>query len=325
MQGCLRIIILGAMLIASGARANDSIGREGIGGLELLKTDDIQMVSEVLEISTSKIRVTYHFLNTSDHDIKATVAFPMPPFGDMSEYPEDTREGPLDSFRLFVDGAPIKIKMNRVFQVDNTNVTDKLRNLGFSDKQIFDHQFKCISASYFAPDVPGDEKCMLTPKQKQAAKRLMNVNYYAAKIQETAYWEQVFPAGREIEVIHEYKPRIGGHMGTDLFLLEKETHNEACLDDKTRRTLIKKLKGNDERRPNFFWGYDLEYILGTGRNWKGPIKNFRLVIKKDSPEEIISLCFPGKPVKTSPTTIEFTQTDYVPQDKLVVYFYDIRY
>ena len=69
---------------------------------------------------------------------------------------------------------------------------------------------------------------------------------------------------------------------------------------------------------------DIEYVLGTGRNWRGPIGDFRLVIRKESPDQIVSLCFPGKPTRTSATTLEFNHTNFVPQDKIVVYFYDIQ-
>ena len=69
--------------------------------------------------------------------------------------------------------------------------------------------------------------------------------------------------------------------------------------------------------------HDVEYILGTGRNWKGTTGKFTLRIRKDSAEQIVSLCFPGKPRKADAELLEFVQEDFVPQDKLVVYFYDV--
>jgi Domain of unknown function (DUF4424) len=41
------------------------------------------------------------------------------------------------------------------------------------------------------------------------------------------------------------------------------------------------------------------------------------------PDDMVSLCFLGKPFKTSPTTIEFSQSNFIPQDKLIVFFYQI--
>jgi hypothetical protein len=42
-----------------------------------------------------------------------------------------------------------------------------------------------------------------------------------------------------------------------------------------------------------------------------------------TPDDIVSLCFPEKPLKTSPKTIEFSQSNLIPQDKLIVFFYQI--
>ena len=53
--------------------------------------------------------------------------------------------------------------------------------------------------------------------------------------------------------------------------------------------------------------------------WKGPISDFRLIIKKDSADQLVSLCFPGQPKKIG-NSIVFSIRDFVPADDLVVYF-----
>ena len=65
---------------------------------------------------------------------------------------------------------------------------------------------------------------------------------------------------------------------------------------------------------------DVEYIMGTGRNWNGPIGKLVLRIEKESPDQFLAVCFPGSPKKAGPTVVEYTQTDFVPPDRLVVYF-----
>ncbi len=308
--------------ISPSAYANDSIARVGAGGLELLKTDNIQMVSEVLEISTSKIRVKYYFLNTSNNNIKTTVAFPMPAFDD-SAGPDGTRENqrPLNSFQVFVNGALVPVQKNRVFLINNIDVTDKLRKIGLSDNQIFDPKFSCFN------DYNANANCRLTLTEKQNS-AIKNMNTGGNwQIKETAYWEQIFPAGKGIEVVHEYKPFVGArqnYMSIINLNIPGEASADVCLDDKTLGAIkdkvdIAKNDGGDSSVDL----QEVEYILGTGRNWKGPIKNFKLIVKKESPEDIVSLCFPGKPLKTSPTTIEFSLSDFVPQDKLIVFFYHV--
>ena len=68
---------------------------------------------------------------------------------------------------------------------------------------------------------------------------------------------------------------------------------------------------------------EVEYVLGTGKNWKGPITDFKLRIKKNSPDQVVSLCFPGKPKRDGDTILAFSQKHFTPQDKLIVFFYNI--
>jgi hypothetical protein len=308
------------------AYANDSTASVRVGGLELLKTDDIQMVSEVLEISTKKIRVKYHFLNTSDKDIKTTVAFPMPSFS--PEYGTTHLYQPLDSFRSFVNGAEVKITMNRAFLDRYGNdVTDKLKSIGLTDEQIFLPDFSCVKST---KDYPG-KTCPLTPSQYANLEELLPE--FDGEIKETAYWEQTFRAGKEIEVVHEYKPFAGAkmtpiysgflHSGQKIEDVYKDVREpEACLDEKTNKAIRKYWMGRSKEyggMDNLLTVVKVEYILGTGRNWKGPIKNFKLVIHKDG--GIISLCFPGEPKRINKETIEFSQADYVPQDVLKVFYF----
>jgi hypothetical protein len=308
-----------AMLISTSPYANDSIARVGTGGLELLKTDHIQVISEILEISTSKIRVKYHFLNTSNNDIKTTVAFPMPAFDETRAMGRENQR-PLDSFQIFVNGALIPGHKTRVFLINNIDVTDKFRKIGLSENKIFDPNFSCLG------DINDNANadCKLTTEQNTAIKKMHTGGNW--QIKETAYWEQTFPAGKEIEVVHEYKPFVGvrlDYMSIINLDIPGEASADVCLDDKTLRAIKDKVGIANNRGDSRVLLQEVEYILGTGRNWKGPIKNFKLIIKKESPDDVVSLCFPGNPSKTSPTTIEFSQSNFAPQDKLIVFFYHI--
>ncbi len=289
------ILILGVSLnLAAPVYANDSVARVGAGGLVLEKTDDIEMVSEVLEISTEKVKVTYRFLNVSNHDIETTVAFPMPAF-DYESHEDNQR--PLKSFQMFVDGKEVQVKQNRVFLIDNVDVTERLRKIGLTDDQIFDTSSQCLLEN---------TDCLLTETQKSEIAHIQGENW---QIKETVYWSQIFPAGREIEVVHEYKPFSGGRQSGGIPI------KEGCVDDRTLKRITRDLADKGPGRL-----LDVEYFLGTGRNWRGPIKNFKLILRKLAADDVVSLCFPGTPVRTSPVTIEFLHKDFVPQDKLVVYF-----
>ncbi|MHB1117878.1 DUF4424 family protein [Sideroxydans sp.] len=303
-----------SMLFLIGANANDSIARVGVGGLELLTTDKIEMLSEVLEISTSKIRVTYRYLNTGNVGIKTVVAFPMPAF-DSSRQLDGTRtnQRPLDSFEVFVNGLPVKVSKNRAFLIDSVDATDEFRKIGLSDDQIFDPMFSCLNVwdenatRAWSDNTPCRHS--LSETQKQAIKNKIEAGGYW-QVKETAYWEQMFPANKEIVVVHEYSPFVGSGYGTG-------DPKEFCIDKPTSRALAKRSPTN----PDYPISHDeVEYILGTGRNWKGPIRNFKLQIHKSFPGQIVSLCFPGKPKRIDSTTIEFTQFNFVPQDEIAVTF-----
>ena len=61
----------------------------------------------------------------------------------------------------------------------------------------------------------------------------------------------------------------------------------------------------------------IEYILSTGANWAGPIKEFRLVVDKGDADSLVSFC--GDDVKkVSPTRFEMKKIDFTPEDDFAV-------
>jgi hypothetical protein len=319
------------LLVAGFAvQANDSTARVGAGGLTLLKDDNIRMLQEVLVISTKAVRVHYRFLNDADRDIRTTVAFPMPVYGwNPGVSALDANIGPLKSFVLRVDGSPAATRIGRKALIGERDVTDRLREIGLSDTQIFETFGDCTL-----------DGCGLSRQQSEEIARLAgaNANEPAApwKVDASVYWEQIFPAHKEIEIEHEYPPFVGlvfnapyqgkfvDDPGKTITPWDKDP-KEACLDEGTRQAITKRIKSLVKKGASSVWVtlHDVEYVLGTGRNWKGPIADFKLQIEKDSPDQLVSLCFPGKPKKIGSSLLEFSQSNFVPQDKLVVYFYKV--
>lgn len=325
--------LLIACLIPPPAQANDSFARVGAGGLTLIKNQQVRMLEEVLEISTKSIRVNYRFLNESQHDIKATVAFPTPP----QFFARTECEGvPDDYFDITVDGKVVRSKVELRAKMAGHDVTHALRLLGLTDKQLFSRSRAC----WDMPDVLDT----LTRTQKTAINLLAKAWRADQRwdIVATYYWDQVFPAGREVKVQHQYDPHAGSiyvnptssspfditnvptasTVGTE----EIRKLSEACVDEAIVSAIASRAKevglGKSARWVTVSLA-DVEYILGTGRNWKGPIGKFTLRIKKDSADQIVSLCFPGKPKKIDPLTIEFSERNFTPQDKLIIYYYSV--
>ena len=68
----------------------------------------------------------------------------------------------------------------------------------------------------------------------------------------------------------------------------------------------------------------MDYVLKSGANWKGPIKDFRLVVEKDKPENFVSFCMDGVK-KISPTRFEVRKANFEPANDLsilIVEFYN---
>jgi hypothetical protein len=63
----------------------------------------------------------------------------------------------------------------------------------------------------------------------------------------------------------------------------------------------------------------INYILSTGANWSGPIKNFKLTIDPGAADRLVSLCTGGLKA-SSPNGLEFTATDFKPSADLKILF-----
>ena len=61
----------------------------------------------------------------------------------------------------------------------------------------------------------------------------------------------------------------------------------------------------------------IEYILTTGANWSGPIRDFRLVVDKGDARNLVSFCGNGVK-KISPTQFEMRERDFMPEHNLYV-------
>jgi hypothetical protein len=318
------------LMQSAGACANDTIARIGAGGITFEKTDDIRMLEEALEISTKEIKVKYKFLNEADRDIHAMVAFAAPAYAaDSESYNFDNAMRRLvDTFKVLVDGQPVSPEVNRKAVVRERDVTAQLRELGLSDKQIFD---SCHGTHYW------QTYCDLSKKQKAKLEGLKvdNKPLREWKVATTLFWRQTFLAGKAIVVEHTYVPVVGGMYGfpysdgvvdfSQIWTAPGDEINKACLDERTKQAIQNRIKAVAAKNPEYLTVTlnHVEYILSTGRNWKGPIGEFKLRLKKETPEEVVSVCFPGQPKKLGPTLYEFTEKSFVPDDRLIVYFYNV--
>ncbi|MDH4284407.1 MAG: DUF4424 domain-containing protein [Gallionellaceae bacterium] len=318
--------------------ANDSIGAIGVGGIEFKKTDEISMEKEVLTIGVDKVRVEYDFLNKTDKTISETVLFPMPlydfDYGCSPEY-----SGQLQQFRVQINNQDVYPDKTIIAKLkDGTDVTAKLRKIGLDDKDIAEYRgvdSKCGEVNMSGKYADKIKILFAENLVDQVSEGAFVPGWRVAYIY---YWKMTFPPMKIIHVAHEYRPFTGTvamgyefatNKNGDVFSKFENSakisgDEDYCMDDGAVRlaTKIQKIANKP------FVSRTVKYILSTGANWAGPIKEFTLNIKKRSKDEIVTLCFDGDFKKSNDLTLSSYIKNFLPTKEINVKFYfpdDARY
>ncbi|WP_292066965.1 DUF4424 domain-containing protein [Brevundimonas sp. UBA7664] len=311
--------LLAAVLLAAPAAANDSVASMGAGGLVLGRTDGIEMRSEDLYVSAREIRVRYRFYNRTDQDISTLVAFPLPDLQGGIES-DVALEDPLSMpFTTTVNGRRVATNVEQKALLNEVDHTGLLRGLGVPPSPRGDATFQAL-AGLPRPQIDMLIEMGLIEDRSwtdAGVRHLELVPLWTLKT--THYWTQVFPAGRELDVRHQYTPAVGGSSGSvfgDPAMAESQYASEDaaryCTDDAfhagARRMRARGLYLTET------W---VDYILTTGANWAEPIGEFRLVVDKGSSNNLVSFCGEGVR-KISSTRFEIRRRNYTPTRDLSV-------
>lgn len=309
--------VLACIVLAMPARANDSEAAIGLGGIELVANRNISMDSEDLYISEREVRVRYRYTNHSDRDLELIISFPMPVetaeaarYGEMRSVPGLDQLG----FRTTVDGTPVKFEVVKRAELAGKDVTVRLAHLGWP-----------MEWSDGSGEIPAFV-ARLSPAERSArlAEGLLvkeGANYFPAwDIATHVIRKQVFPAGRSVEVVHRYVPVIGGSVAGALDPQVRRQYPEHlqtyCVDKSFLAAFDRKAASRGKGEQSTFYSETwISYVLSSGRNWRGPIGDFRLVVDKGRPESLVSFCMDGVR-KISPTQFEVRRTNYEPQGDL---------
>lgn len=318
---------LAAVLVAP-AMANDTTAELAAGGLVLTKTDAIEMKSEDLYVSTEAVRVTYRFLNTSGKDVTTRVAFPMPDVGGpefqyrITAIPNPTDGANVLDFKTVVDGKPVKMEVEQKAFVKGVDRTAWLTKRG-------------VPLAVYLPGIGAKlDALSKSDKAEALALGLVGMEEYeddkgvlqrhlhpAWTVKTTFHWEQTFPAGRELVVQHSYRPAAGGSAGTIIGQQGfgatdewREVQKRYCVDTVFLDAVVR-IKGKLDYPP--FSEARIAYVLKTGGNWAKPIGDFRLVVDKGSPKNLVSFCATDTK-KIGPTQFEIRKTNWTPPRDLNV-------
>lgn len=322
--GLLASLALG-LAFGPAARANDGAYGLDAGGLVLQRSYAVQMREEVLHISRQRIDVAYTF-TTSPYvtdDQRMLVAFPLPeiPLSDDNGLDVDDVEG-LDivGFEVWVDDRPLTPQIEAKALVAGVDLTPHLDRFG-------------ISPSRFQPDfldrleglddaakaeladlglIRWDRFSMPTADGGSEAYDYVSP-LWSLKL--TYYWWQDFPADRETNIRHSYRPVLGSEFASAGELLPYYGARY-CIDEARSAELTAELETAGRA---IYIAHDLRYILETAKSWDGPIGAFSLVVELGPDDTAVALCHEGL-TRTAPTRYEFHAEDYVPNADLDLLF-----
>jgi len=322
------IAAVAAMLISAPVSANDSSAELATGGLIFVRNDNVEMRSEELTISAEQVTVRYRFFNKSDRDVTVLVAFPMPQItvAHMDENISIPTGDPVNflDFATTVNGRPVKTEVEqRVFAL-GIDRTQLLRSLSVP---LAPHLRGTNEALDRLPRDRWDELIRLGLAEIEEYDVGKGMERHLAarwSLQTTYYWQQTFPAKAELAIEHRYKPSAGASVQTmlgDPSVVKEDWFDgyrrKYCMDRTFLDAVARARKAARTETGAPFSEQRIEYILRTGANWAGPIRDFRLIVDKGDVDSLVSFC--GEGVKRiSPTRFEMRATDFVPQRDLSI-------
>lgn len=307
--------------IIAPARANDSTAVLEAGGLRLTVNSGAAMVSEDLRISPHVIDISYVFRNTGDTPVTTLVAFPLPllPAGDPEIADALPREGdPLNfvGFTISVDGQPVTPAVEQRASVLGLDITDRLKADGVPL-----NPFAGPAAHAALARLPKDKRDFYVHNGLAvwSGEEPLSVQWDVAT---SFYWQQVFPPGKDVKVLHRYLPVSGAHLmrAADLAApgAVEALRRRYCIADADLERLRHWLTPRPGGTPPQALRASVHYVLRTGANWAGPIGTFRLTVAKPAPDAIVAFCRPeGLPDGTGGL---FEARDFLPRSDLSILF-----
>ena len=328
------LLVCGALLAAAPVLANDTSAVLTTGGLEFITNDDIVMESEELFISKEQIRVVYQFRNTGAVDQNILVAFPMPDIVPNFWSPVAFPMGPDDNlfeFETTFNGAPVEATLHEYAYAFGVDRTKLIKQLGLPVVPISEAASKATDALDDETTAKLLHMGLVTPDEFDAGEGWEKHYWPAWTYKATYTWEGNFPAGETVEVVHTYKPSVGGTVGVSFLSEPYEDYDPAteyktkyCTDEDFLDAVRATMTSPDEPYSAPFTESWISYILTTGGNWGGgAISKFRLVVDKGSTDNLVSFCGEGIK-KIGPTTFEMVKTDFWPDRELDILILERR-
>jgi Domain of unknown function (DUF4424) len=311
---------------SSSLLANDSSAALSVGGLVFTRSADVSLESEDLAITPDVVVVRYRFVNQAPKPVTLTVAFPLPDIdlseGDNYAIPANDPANFL-GFETKVDGKPISFTIHQTAFLGPKDISASLQSAGVPLLPIGPQQTRLSDLPQATRDKLIGQGLLLQNGTDERGRQLYEG---AWTVKTAAVRQQTFPPNRPVTVEHRYHTSLGVSFDTVLrkglrqnkpMAAEIERYRkDYCVSDAFLAS-VDKLAGSGEANSAKLQERRISYILKTGANWAGPIKDFRLTVDKQKPDRLISFCAAN--IKAiSPTVVEFTAKDFTPDKDLKI-------
>lgn len=318
--------LLLVFLAGTPATANDSAAELSVGGLVFTRTADVSLESEELTISPDLVVVRYEFLNTTTRPVTLTVGFPLPAIdlseGDNYAIPVNDASNFL-GFETKVDGKPIKLAIQQTAHLGDKDISAALKKAGVPLLPIGPRQARLTELPQPIRDNLIDQGLLLKNGTNDRGEQLY-VGGWTVKT--AAVRQQTFAPQAKVAVEHRYRTSLGVSFDTVLRKGLRQSsglaaeiqryRNDYCITDAFLASLDK-LSGSREANTAKVQERRISYVLKTGANWAGPIKDFRMVVDKQKPDRLVSFC--AENIKAiSSTSVEVRAKDFVPSKDLKI-------
>jgi hypothetical protein len=317
------LLAFGSMYTA--ARA-DSTAELAVGGLVFTRSAEISLETEELTITPEQVNVRYVFLNQAQTPATMTVAFPMPDI-DLSEadnYAIPTSD-PVNfvDFQTKVDGKAVTFAINQRAFLGDKDISASIKRAGLPLLPIGTQGNRIAELPKESRDRLINEG-LLIPAGTDAKGQQLHAGSWTVKT--SVVRQQIFPAGKPVVVEHRYRTSMGVSFDT---ILRKGLRDNAAMEQEVKRYRtgycvpddllrgIDKIAGDAEENTAQLRERRINYVLKTGANWLGPVKDFKIVVDKGKPDRLVSFCLDNVK-KISPTAFEIRMKDFTPDRDLKI-------
>jgi hypothetical protein len=238
----------------------------------------------------------------------------------MVSIPEEDPDN-LFGFTTTFDGEPVDVELHQYAFAAGVDRTELLKSLGVPLAPFGQDTIQAINKLSDEDHQKLLHLGMVIPMEYDAGNGAQTDWTPIWTLKSTYTWEADFKAGATSEVVHTYKPSLGGTVATTFLQPPVDATDEDrpaeykkkyCTDDNLIKTLKKSLTDKTSLYSAPYFEQWISYVWSTGANWGGPIGKFHLTIDKGNEKNLVSFCWDGKVKKTGPTTFEMEATDWFP-------------